>query len=129
MPCGDMRPEPDLYAPRTGPFPDRNPATIKLTHYPGFEPGHEVSLAVDIGRPRLSVTCQGCDVALADVCFEAHYGLKSDIAPCPKTCTKPDSCTAASSPLSHCQIAGNLRRSPFLCILGRVRLPMKRMEA
>src|SRR5258706_14689887 len=24
-------------------------------------------------------------VALADVCFEAHYGPKSDIAPCPKS--------------------------------------------
>jgi hypothetical protein len=30
---------------------------------------------------------------------------------------------------THHQIAGNPRRSPFLCILGRVRLPMKRMEA
>jgi hypothetical protein len=31
----------------------------------------------------------------ADVCFEAHHGLKPDIALGPKTFTKPDSCTAA----------------------------------
>src|SRR5260370_16282485 len=31
------------------------------------------------------VSVQGCDVAVADVRFEAHYGLKSDIAPGPKS--------------------------------------------
>jgi hypothetical protein len=47
---------------------------------------HVVSLALDIGRPRFNFTSVIRPLcSLADVCFEAHYGLKSDIAPCPKS--------------------------------------------
>jgi len=46
----------------------------------------DVSLAVDIGHPRLSVTpLNSHHTALADVRFAAHYGLKSDIALSPKS--------------------------------------------
>ena len=40
-----------------------------------------------------------------------------------------DSCSAANSPLVHYETSGNPCRSPFPCILGRDRLPMKRLEA
>jgi hypothetical protein len=39
-----------------------------------------------------------------------------------------DSCTAANGPLVRYQISGKPRRSPFPCILGRDRLPLRRLE-
>jgi hypothetical protein len=38
------------------------------------------------------------NVTLGNVRFEAHYGLKSDIALSPKTFTIGDSCAAANAP-------------------------------
>jgi len=45
----------------------------------------DVSLAVDIGHPRLSVTFEKAAMLLSRRCpLEAHFGLKSDIELSPK---------------------------------------------